>query len=155
MPKASCARSCRPRSRPSSTGRGFPWSPAASLSPRCASDTATCEGVPLLHLLAHPDSCDGQLVRVTGYLTYGYHDSTIWLSREDAKYGRLDNSLWLKFSKGEYEIRPPSKKRKSLFSISGKYVFVLGRVDRSIHGHQGAYAGAIKVEEVLLMKKSR
>ena len=84
-------------------------------------DTPACESVPLVYLLAHPGSCDGEWVRVSGYLTYGFEDSTVWLSREDAKYGRLDNSLWLKFSRGEYEVGPPLKKGKGLDSISGRY----------------------------------
>jgi hypothetical protein len=79
----------------------------------------------IIQLIAEPRNFDGQAVGVEGYLSTGYEDSRLYLTRDDADYVCQPNSVNVTFAKQIKMI--PSNQKHSLQEFDHKRVFVIGR----------------------------
>ena len=109
---------------------------------------ALCEQAPLAHLVANPDSCDGETVRFVGYLTHRAEGSSVWLSKEDADRGQAVHGLRLEFS-SRTQILPVSGAHKEISTVSDRYVELTGRVTRSTLGDRFSHVGRLQVTSVI------
>ena len=82
----------------------------------------------LLQLIADPDRYNGRQVRVTGYCSFEFEGTGIYLYREDYLH-RLSNRLWLDI--------PPESDREP------QYCIVEGTFDSKQKGHLGVSIGTI------------
>ena len=55
--------------------------------------------VSLIRLLAQPESHEGKLVEVTGFVNLEFEGNAIWLHKEDFSNQNHANSIWLDVSK--------------------------------------------------------
>lgn len=90
--------------------------------------------VSLVQLIANPDSFDGKLIQVVGYLTIEFESVELYLHREDAEHALYKNGVWVELSRAEI---------KKYSTMSLKYVIVEGVFDSKQLGHMGSTSGTI------------
>jgi hypothetical protein len=95
--------------------------------------------VSMIRLIANPERYHGKPVRVEGFLTVGFEDNAIYLSREDAGYLITKNGLWVTILDEDWERlgKDPRKFKDS-------YVLIEGVFDKDSLGHLGAFSGSIR-----------
>lgn len=106
---------------------------AACASPSFGRAPDKSEQVSLIRLLAQPESYEGKLVEVTGFVNLEFEGNAIWLHKEDFSNQIHANSIWLDVSKC---VDPSGK------PMSG-YASLIGRFTTKRHGHMGLWSAQI------------
>jgi hypothetical protein len=98
------------------------------------------EEVSLVQVLASPQKFDGRDIMVTGYyLSKGNENSTLYLSRDDARIGNISSGIAIAgYQNGRVITSEAFNKRQSCFlAVSGKF-----RAGPT--GHMGLWPGMIE-----------
>jgi hypothetical protein len=106
---------------------------------RCATAESEPEvnpvSVPFVRLLATPESYDGKIIVVYGFLHQRFEDSAIYSSKENADY--LIDCIW---------IRPRVEDKARIKKLDGQFVMLVGTFsfDKGGNGHLGVCRGELK-----------
>ena len=99
--------------------------------------------VSMVKLIAFPDTLDGKLVRVSGFLKIEFEGMELYLHKEDCTQGLTKNGVWLELDR---------EARGKYGSMNMHYVFIEGIVDSKHFGHMGATSATlIKIQRVELV----
>ena len=93
------------------------------------SETAYC--ISMVELLANPEKYNGKLVSVTGFVSFEFEGTAIYLHKEDYEQMLMSNSYWLSLD----ESKIPK--------YNLKYANVIGRFIYEKSGHLGLWSGRI------------
>lgn len=103
----------------------------------------------LVQVLANQDHFDGKTIRLSGFLTVGFEDSAIYLSKDDALYHITANGLWI-----EFEQESPIANNATDFD--NKYVVLSGKFKKGHRGHLSLWQGSlVEVKEARLLPKRK
>lgn len=114
---------------------------------RAPSDTTRISKVSLVELLAKPAQYDGKRVSVSGFYHYEFESSGLYLSRDDARFGVLRNSVWVGDSTNESTTA-------ALKSFNDSFIMVFGRVTYEADGvgHLGLFPVAVEeIDRVMIL----
>lgn len=113
---------------------------AATRDIRCAvtSSTNGCDlyEVSLVELIARPERFEGKRIRALGFVSLGFEDSGLYLSRADWENGVRKNGLWI-------DEPPPSAEGAKTWLWNKRYVLVEGTFTSADTGHFGMWSGRI------------
>ncbi len=76
----------------------------------------------LISIIANPERYDGKKIQVNGFLHLEYEDYGLYLSKEDADFLRMENSLQVDFSESEVSFEPLDR-RSFTATQKGLYEF--------------------------------
>jgi hypothetical protein len=91
--------------------------------------------VTLVRLIANPETFDGKLIRVIGFLRLEFEGDVLYLHREDYENAILGDGIWV-------EVTPMIQRQRPTLNM--KYVLVEGIFNASERGHMGMWSGTIK-----------
>ncbi len=103
----------------------------AACSPSVAPSTPS--DVSLVQLVAVPQTCDGRLVRVIGFLRLEFEGDALYLHEQDFNHALSWNAIWA-------DIPQDFPDRANL---SMKYVLLEGIFRAADHGHLDGFGGTI------------
>jgi hypothetical protein len=84
-------------------------------------------------LIANPEKYDGKVVETEGYVTLGYEDTAVFVTKADKDAWLTANAIFLDLSEVE---------RAKFKKLEGNYCFVIG-VFRNRHGHEDLFPGEL------------
>jgi hypothetical protein len=107
-----------------------------TLVSRTASDTRVQNAglVSLIRLIATPESYDGRVVQVVGFLRLEFEGNALYIHEEDYKNGITKNAVWV--------VRN-AKVNDRAEALNMHYVMLLGTFDAGRHGHMNLFGGSI------------
>jgi hypothetical protein len=106
-------------------------------------EARTVTAVSLISLIANPTPYHDQTIGVIGVARFDLEGTVLYLHQEDYANRIATNAIWLEF-RGEPKLR-------DIQSLTGKYVVVKGRFDKSDKGFRQQYAGAVYVTTITLL----
>jgi hypothetical protein len=112
--------------------------PVAAMAECELADRSCSAKVSLISLVANPERWTSKRVAVSGYVVLKSEGTVLFLQPEDRELGILANGIWLRISE---ESQVPS-------GFKSGWARVIGVFDSEIHGHLGAFPGAIVVEHL-------
>lgn len=104
-------------------------------------------GVTIIHLVADPEEYVGRLVQAEGFFRYRFEDVSLGLSNLEG-LNSPSLAVWVSFAdectvrRYEPDVVLPCTD-ETVGALDGKRVRLVGRFDRSGHGHMGMYFGQI------------
>jgi hypothetical protein len=90
--------------------------------------------VTMVQLIANPQSFDGKLIRVIGFLQLQFEGDVLYLHREDYERSILGNGIWV-------DVTPEMRKQSDNLDL--KYVLLEGVFSSSWRGHMGMWSGSM------------
>jgi hypothetical protein len=93
--------------------------------------------VSLVRLLASPETFDGGLVGVQGFVSFDFEGTAIYLSETDYLNDLMENALWLAL---DDEHRDAMNDHQ--------YCLVVGTLDPAHRGHMGLFARTLIVQDI-------
>src|SRR5882724_1091506 len=91
--------------------------------------------VTLVRLIANPETFDGKLIRVIGFLRLEFEGNVLYLHREDYENAILGDGIWV-------DVTPVIKKQSATLNMN--YVLLEGIFSAGERGHMGMWSGTIK-----------
>ena len=85
------------------------------------SDPGDAESVSMVRILANPMAYDGKRARIEGFYVFGNEESAIYLTKEHAEFGIMENALSVSFRGTTFDPE----------EFSESYVTVEGTIDGS------------------------
>ncbi len=82
----------------------------------------------IISLIATPEKFDGKWVSVEGYLSTGFEDSTLYLTKDLALNGLKSNAIFVSYDRSQLLISPNTI--SSLKQAHHNYVLIYGQFDR-------------------------
>jgi len=100
----------------------------------------------LVRVIASPEQYAGKRIMITGYYVAAFEHSAIYITRDDARVGNPQQSLWIGGPKEGYDVKYP---RKGFISVVGTLKYKSGEGA----GHMGIWLGEIVDVEFLRIHK--
>jgi hypothetical protein len=91
--------------------------------------------VSLIQVIANPETFDGKLVRVIGFLRLEFEGNALYFHREDYENGLLRNGIWV-------EATPEITRDRKTLNMN--YVLLEGVFNAKDRGHMGMWSGSIR-----------
>jgi len=91
--------------------------------------------VTLVRLIANPETFDGKLIRVIGFLRLEFEGNVLYLHREDYENAILGDGIWV-------DVTLVIKKQSATLNMN--YVLLEGIFSAGERGHLGMWSGTIK-----------
>ncbi len=101
--------------------------------------------ISIIQLLSNPDKYHGQRIALTGYTTFEFEGSSVYLSKESFEYGITKNAIWLDFN----------KVTDSYPECNGTICSVFGVFNKNNFGHLGLWSGGITDINRMMLKEKR
>lgn len=95
--------------------------------------------VSLVKIIANPERYDGRQVRLTGYFVNEFEGRALYLTRDDARIGNIENSVWI-------DEPSPMAKAGSIATVRKHFVRVDGTFKNHPNGgggHMGLWSGSL------------
>ena len=93
----------------------------------------------IIRLIAHPKEYEGKKVMILGFYSRGRELSSLYLSREDARYGNTQSAVWIDLGGAETNKLVNTKITSSEIRVVGTF-----HSDSVGSGHMGAWPSEIK-----------
>ncbi len=90
--------------------------------------------VSIIRLIASPDTFDGKVVRIMGYLHLEFEGNGIYFHKEDYDRSLSKNGLW---------VDAPSEMFREMVKMNNRYVLIEGVFSTKDEGHMGGWSGAV------------
>jgi hypothetical protein len=90
--------------------------------------------VSIVRLIASPDSFEGKIVRIEGYLHLQFEGQAIYLHKQDYDRALTKNGLW---------VDAPVEMLRQMAKMNDRYVLIDGVFSSKDEGHMGLWSGAV------------
>jgi hypothetical protein len=91
--------------------------------------------VTLVRLIANPETFDGKLIRVIGFLRLEFEGNVLYLHREDYENAILGDGIWV-------DVTPVVAKQSATLNMN--YVLLEGIFSAGERGHMGMWSGTVR-----------